>query len=151
MPCPWRRASPPSKSNSRKDTASTSRPRPASRGQFADPVSAAAGADPPLLAVFAEAEAIEYQKHDPAGAAAAYRRIKSLVLTIDGLQPEKGHETLYTVREVNAKRVWFAESLLSSSTTEVYRLLVRARGIADYLGKPVRMWMSTCWTTTRRP
>jgi hypothetical protein len=72
----------------------------------------------------------------------AYRHIDSLVLTIDGLQPEKGHETLYTVREINAKRVWFAESLLSSSTDEVCRLLERAREIAEYLGKPVRLWMS---------
>jgi hypothetical protein len=64
------------------------------------------------------------------------------VLTIDGLQPEKGHETLYTVREVNAKRVWFAEALLSSAADEVCRLLVRAREIAEYLGKPVRLWMS---------
>lgn len=72
----------------------------------------------------------------------AYRDIDSLVLTIDGLQPEKGHETLYTVREVNAKRVWFAEALLSSAADEVCRLLVRAREIAEYLGKPVRLWMS---------
>jgi hypothetical protein len=72
----------------------------------------------------------------------AYQHIHALVLTIDGLQPEKGHETLYTVREVNAKRVWFAEALLSSSTDEVCRLLERAREIADYLGKPVRLWMS---------
>jgi hypothetical protein len=72
----------------------------------------------------------------------AYQHVSALVLTIDGLQPEKGHETLYTVREVNAKRVWFAEALLSSSTDEVCRLLVRAREIADYLGKPVRLWMS---------
>ena len=72
----------------------------------------------------------------------AYRNVDSLVLTIDGLQPEKGHETLYTVREVNAKRVWFAEALLSSSAGEVRRLLERAREMAGYLGKPVRMWMS---------
>jgi hypothetical protein len=72
----------------------------------------------------------------------AYRHIDSLVLAIDGLQPEKGHETLYTVREVNARRVWFAEALLSSSAGEVCRLLVRARAIADYLGKPVRLWLS---------
>jgi hypothetical protein len=72
----------------------------------------------------------------------AYRSIDSLVLTIDGLQPEKGHETLYTVREVNAKRVWFAEALLSSSTGEVRRLLGRAREISEYLGKPVRLWLS---------
>jgi hypothetical protein len=72
----------------------------------------------------------------------AYRDIDSLVLTIDGLQPEKGHETLYTVREVNAKRVWFAEALLSSNTAEVCHLLVRARAIALSLGKPVQLWMS---------
>jgi hypothetical protein len=72
----------------------------------------------------------------------AYRRIKSLVLTIDGLQPEKGHETLYVVREVNAKRVWFAEALLSSSTDEVRRLLVRAREWAERLGLPVKLWLS---------
>src|SRR5262249_31806265 len=72
----------------------------------------------------------------------AYRDIDSLVLTIDGLQPEKGHETLYTVREVNARRVWFAEALLSSSADEVRRLFERARGIAERLSKPVRLWMS---------
>jgi hypothetical protein len=72
----------------------------------------------------------------------AYRDIDSLVLTIDGLQPEKGHETLYTVREVNAKRVWFAEALLSSNNNEVRRLFVRAREFAEQLGKPVRLWMS---------
>ena len=72
----------------------------------------------------------------------AYRSVDSLVLTIDGLQPEKGHETLYTVREVNARRVWFAESLLSSNNKEVRRLLVRAREFAEKLGKPVRLWMS---------
>jgi hypothetical protein len=30
------------------------------------------------------------------------------VLSIDGLQPEKGHETLYVVRELNARRAWFS-------------------------------------------
>ena len=44
--------------------------------------------------------------------------LPSLVLTIDGLQPEKGHETLYVVRELMGKRVWFAEPLLSSATQE---------------------------------
>src|SRR3954451_4038647 len=32
----------------------------------------------------------------------AYRDIRSVVLSIDGLQPEKGHETLYAVRELKA-------------------------------------------------
>ena len=82
------------------------------------------------------------RQQDPSQLAAAYRRIKSLVLTIDGLQPEKGHETLYVVREVNAKRVWFGEALLSSSTDEVRRLVVRAREWAERLGLPVKLWVS---------
>ena len=49
------------------------------------------------------------RQQDPEWLADAYRDIPSLVLTIDGLQPEKGHETLYVVRELTCKRVWFAE------------------------------------------
>jgi hypothetical protein len=65
-----------------------------------------------------------------------------VVLSIDGLQPEKGHETLYVVRELRRKRVWFAESLLSSSAAEVRRLLEQARDWAQQLGKPVAGWVS---------
>jgi len=74
--------------------------------------------------------------------AAAYRDQDGLVLSIDGLQPEKGHETLYVVRELNAKRVWFAEALLSSSAEEVRRLLAKARDWARQLGLPVHLWLS---------
>src|SRR6266545_5542804 len=70
-------------------------------------------------------------QQDPDRLADAYRDIASLVLTIDGLQPEKGHETLYVVRELMSKRVWFAEPLLSSATQEVQRLIVLARQWAD--------------------
>jgi hypothetical protein len=82
------------------------------------------------------------RQQDPQQLAGAYRRLQSVVLTIDGLQPEKGHETLYVVREINAKRVWFGEALLSSSTDEVRRLLIRAHEWADRLGLPVRLWLS---------
>jgi hypothetical protein len=82
------------------------------------------------------------RQQDPAQLVEAYRDISSLVLTIDGLQPEKGHETLYVVRELMSKRVWFAESLLSSATPEVRRLIVVARQWAERLDKPVRGWMS---------
>jgi len=68
--------------------------------------------------------------------------VKGLILSIDGLQPEKGHETLYVVREVGRKRVWFGEALLSSSAAEVRRLLKRARQWAEPLGIPVRGWLS---------
>jgi hypothetical protein len=72
----------------------------------------------------------------------AYARTKSLVLAIDGLQPEKGHETLYVVRELTQKRVWFAEPLLSSTNDEVRRVLARAGQIAAALNLPVSGWMS---------
>lgn len=71
-----------------------------------------------------------------------YRDIASLVLTIDGLQPEKGHETLYVVRELRRKRVWFAEPLLSSATEEVRRVIALARQWAERLAKPVGVWIS---------
>lgn len=72
----------------------------------------------------------------------AYAQAKSLVLAIDGLQPEKGHETLYVVRELTQKRVWFAEPLLSSTNEEVRRVLARAGQIAAALNLPVSGWMS---------
>ena len=82
-------------------------------------------------------------RHQDAGVLAdAYRQIDSLILTIDGVQPEKGHETLYVVRELRSKRVWFAEALLSSAATEVQRLLAQAKRWAEQLGRPVALWMS---------
>src|SRR5712691_4340576 len=78
----------------------------------------------------------------PQVVAAAYQNVETLVLSIDGLQPEKGHETLYVVRELNAKRIWFAEALLSSSADEVRRLLSQARAWATQLGLPVHLWLS---------
>jgi hypothetical protein len=78
----------------------------------------------------------------PESLADAYRNVKDLVLTIDGLQPEKGHETLYVVRELRLKRVWFAIPLLSSAAPEVKGVLEQAATWAKRLGKPVRAWIS---------
>ena len=44
-----------------------------------------------------------------------YAATREVVLSIDGLQPDKGHETLYVVRELGRERVWFAQPLLSSA------------------------------------
>jgi hypothetical protein len=82
------------------------------------------------------------RQQDAVQLALAYQVIDRLVLTIDGLQPEKGHETLYVVRELRGKRVWFAEALLSSSADEVRRLIAKAKDWAAQLGKPVELWMS---------
>lgn len=71
-----------------------------------------------------------------------YARTREVVLSIDGLQPEKGHETLYVVRELGRQRVWFAKPLLSSATAEIRPLIVQAKEWAERLGCPVRLWMS---------
>ena len=52
----------------------------------------------------------------PAHLAEAYRDIEALVLTIDGLQPDKGHATLSVVRE-----------LMGTSGCGVLRLCCRVR------------------------
>src|SRR2546430_10591222 len=83
------------------------------------------------------------RQHDPEQLAEAYRDIGSLVLTIDGLPPEKGHETLDVVRELLCKRVWFAEPLLSSATQEVRRLIIPARQWAERGGKPGPAWTAS--------
>ena len=82
------------------------------------------------------------RQQDPARLAEVYRDSESLVLTIDGLPPAKGHETLSVVRALTRKRVWCAEPLLSSAEQEVHRVIVLARQWAERLGKPVRAWMS---------
>jgi len=82
------------------------------------------------------------RQHDPSQLAAAYADVDAVILSIEGLQPEKGHETLYVVRELERKRVWFAAALLSSATAEVQQLLAQARSWAAELGKPVRLWIS---------
>lgn len=82
------------------------------------------------------------RQRDPEQLRKHYEAIDEVILTIDGLQPEKGHETLYTVRELNGGRVWFAATLLSSSHGEVEKLIVQAKEWADRLGKPIRAWMS---------
>jgi hypothetical protein len=65
-----------------------------------------------------------------------------IILCIDGLQPEKGHETLYVVRELTQKRVWFAEALISSTEHEVRHLITKAKEWAESLGTPVGLWVS---------
>ena len=71
-----------------------------------------------------------------------YESAAEIILCIDGLQPEKGHEALYVVRELTQKRVWFAEPLLSATEDEVRRLIKKAREWADSLGVTVGLWMS---------
>jgi len=82
------------------------------------------------------------RQQDPAVLKKEYEKTRHVMLSIDGLQPEKGHETLYVVRELGQQRVWFAQALLSSATDEIRPLIVQARDWAKRLKRPARLWMS---------
>jgi hypothetical protein len=82
------------------------------------------------------------RQEDPEALHRQYREDGAIILSIDGLQPEKGHETLYVVRELTRKRIWFAEPLLSATAAEVRRLIKKAREWAESLAKPVALWLS---------
>jgi hypothetical protein len=82
------------------------------------------------------------RQQDPDSLRRQYESIDPIILTIDGLQPEKGHETLYVVRELTQKRVWFAEPLISATDAEVQRLIAKAKQWAASLGKTVVLWVS---------
>ena len=71
-----------------------------------------------------------------------YESASEIILCIDGLQPEKGHEALYVVRELTRKRVWFAEPLLSATEDEIRRLIQKAKEWAQSLDVSVGLWMS---------
>lgn len=82
------------------------------------------------------------RQQDPEVLRRRYESIDEIVLSIDGLQPEKGHETLYVVRELTQKRVWFAEALISATADEVQRLIAQAKEWARSLNKTVSLWIS---------
>jgi hypothetical protein len=82
------------------------------------------------------------RQEDPEALRQQYEAVDALILSIDGLQPEKGHESLYVVRELTQQRIWFAEPLLSATASEVRRLIAKAKAWAEALGKPVVLWLS---------
>jgi hypothetical protein len=82
------------------------------------------------------------RQQDPQILRRQYESVDEIVLSIDGLQPEKGHETLYVVRELTQKRVWFAEALISATADEVQRLIAQAKEWARSLNKTVGLWIS---------
>jgi hypothetical protein len=82
------------------------------------------------------------RQQDPEVLRQQYASVPEIILTIDGLQPEKGHETLYVVRELTQRRVWFAEPLISATADEVRRLIKKAKEWAESLDKTVALWLS---------
>ena len=82
------------------------------------------------------------RQQDPEALRRQYESVDEIVLSIDGLQPEKGHETLYVVRELTQKRVWFAEALISATNDQVQRLIAQAKEWALSMNKTVSLWIS---------
>lgn len=82
------------------------------------------------------------RQQDPESLQRDYESATDIILCIDGLQPEKGHEALYVVRELTRKRVWFAEPLLSATEDEIRRLIRKAKQWTESLGVSVGLWMS---------
>ena len=70
------------------------------------------------------------RQHDPAQLAAAYRAIASLVLTIDGLQPEKGHETLLIL----------SDFVVHSLRPPMEEAMSRLWSQLGWYSKPLRSW-----------
>jgi hypothetical protein len=54
---------------------------------------------------------------------AQLQTLGGIILAIDGVQPEKSHETLYILRDVRSGRVLVAKPLLSSATAEIEQLI----------------------------
>jgi len=92
--------------------------------------------------VYRYQQIVSARQHDPDEFRKAYQGVSGLVLSIDGLQPEKGHETLYVVREIGQKRVWFATALLASNDAELKKVFARVKQMVEELGVPVRCWVS---------
>jgi hypothetical protein len=57
-----------------------------------------------------------------------------VILAIDGLQPDVGHEVLWVIRDVLSGEILLAQSLLSSTQADLARLLT---AVKDALGVPI--------------
>jgi hypothetical protein len=79
---------------------------------------------------------------DPATRLRQSESVAAIILSIDGLQAEKGPETLSVVREWTPKRVGFAAALIAATAAEVRRLIARAQAWAEALGQPVALGRS---------
>jgi hypothetical protein len=76
------------------------------------------------------------REQDPQRLAEAFRGVDKIVLSIDGLPPEKWHDALYVVRELTHKRIGFGAALVASSADEVRRLIAVARRLGPIRRPP---------------
>jgi hypothetical protein len=115
---------------------------PQIRGELLDPYEIPLSEDAILKYCRRYQVMLAARQQDPEVLRQHYQASDEIILTIDGLQPEKGHETLFVVRELTGKRVWFAEALLSATAAEIRPLIAQAKAWAESLGLSVRLWVS---------
>ena len=90
-----------------------------------------------LLARYEELVSVALEA--PARRAALHQQGR-LILALDGLQPDKGHEVLWVVREVLSGEILVARSLLASGQEDLSRLLREA--LVGLEGVPVKAVIS---------
>jgi hypothetical protein len=80
-------------------------------------------------------ELVALRVTDDARLAARLRAQGSVILALDGLQPDMGHEVLWVLRDCLSGEVLLARSLLSASSTDLASLVTEVR---DALPVPIR-------------
>jgi hypothetical protein len=75
-----------------------------------------------------------------------------IILSIDGIQPDKGNETVYLVRDLVTGRLLAAENVLTSSTETLTRLLqpiadaeIPLLGVISDAQKTIKQAIATLW------
>src|SRR3982750_4938412 len=81
------------------------------------------------------------------GCGSSWRPKGRVILALDGLQPDVGHEVLWVVRDCISGEVLLARSLLSGTAADLAPLL---REVADAVGVPVMGVVSDGQTSIRR-
>ena len=78
------------------------------------------------------------------------RRLPGLIISIDGMQPEKGNDCLYIVREIQCGVTLLAANLVDSSQAALCtQLFDPLKALAQELGKPWRGVVSDAQETIR--
>lgn len=71
-------------------------------------------------------KAASQNESDPSG---QVRKNKGCIISIDGIQPDKGNETIYLVREVSTGRLLHAQNVITSETETIKQVLSPVLGL----------------------
>jgi hypothetical protein len=92
-------------------------------------------------------ELVALQLQDPARLRAALQAQDHVVLAIDGLQPDVGHEVLWVIRECGSGTILLARSLLSATAADLAPLLTEVQQALD---RPITAVVSDGQQSIRR-